>query len=99
MNDEELGDCPICSRPLVAGPSVDRHHWVPRAEGGRERALLHKVCHRVIHRIFDEKELARRYATAAAVRAHPEMRRFIAWIKRRPADYLDWPRRPARRRH
>ena len=43
---------------MVAGPSLDRHHWVPRAEGGRDRAWVHLVCHRMVHRLFADHELA-----------------------------------------
>ena len=31
-----LGPCPVCGRPLIEGPSVDRHHLVPRSQGGRD---------------------------------------------------------------
>lgn len=66
MSDgSSLGPCPLCGRPMIAGPSVDRHHWVPKSEGGR---------------------------------AHPEVRRFVAWVRRQPPEYLDWPRAPRRRR-
>lgn len=87
-----LGHCPLCGRDMVTGPSVDEHHWVPRSEGGRETAFLHKVCHRALHARFSERELATTYTTAEAVRADPEMARFIHWVRRRPAEYLDWPR-------
>ncbi len=99
------GRCPICQRPLIEGPSVDRHHWVPLSHGGREAALLHRICHRMLHRLFTEAELARSYSTAEAVLAHPDMQRFVAWVRRQPADYVGWPRaprgsgrRPAKRR-
>ncbi len=97
--------CPICERPLIDGPSVDRHHWVPLSRGGREAAVLHRICHRMLHRLFTEAELARSYSTADAVLGHPDMQRFVAWVRRQPADYVGWPRaprgsgrRPAKRR-
>ena len=89
--------CPICDRPLVDGPSVDLHHWVPRSRGGRGADRLHVVCHRMIHRVFDEAALATVYSAPASIRGHPEMARFIAWVRKRPPDYVDWPRRPRRR--
>lgn len=66
---------------MVAGPSVDRHHFLPKSEGGRERRWVHRVCHRKLHSLFTERELARDYATPEAVRAHPEMARFIGWLR------------------
>ncbi len=95
---ESLGPCPICGRDMIDGPSVDRHHWVPRTEGGREMEPLHLVCHRMIHRLFSEKELASGYSDPAVLRDHPEIQRFVAWVRRQPPEYVDWPRRPRRRR-
>ncbi|HMA15629.1 MAG TPA: HNH endonuclease, partial [Kiloniellaceae bacterium] len=75
-------------------PSVDRHHWVPKSEGGRASDYLHAVCHRMIHRVFSEKELATTYADPETVRGHPEIARFVAWVRRQPPEYLDWPKSP-----
>ncbi|WP_340117416.1 HNH endonuclease [Pelagibius sp. 7325] len=79
---------------MIAGASVDRHHWVPKSEGGRETDCIHVVCHRMIHRVFDERALATDYADPEAVRAHPEIARFVTWVRRKPADYVDWPKEP-----
>jgi len=57
---------------------------------------MHQVCHRMIHRIFSEVELAGPYSTAEAIRAHPDMARFIAWVRRKPLEYVDWPKSPRR---
>lgn len=89
-----LGPCPICGREMIAGAALDRHHWVPRLRGGAEADWLHRVCHRMIHKVFGEAELAARYATPEALRAHPEIARFIAWVRRKPPEFVDWPRAP-----
>ena len=75
-----LGPCPICGRPMRAGPSVDRHHFVPRSEGGRESPWIHRICHRKLHSLFTERELAKEYATPGAVRVHPDMQPFLCWV-------------------
>ncbi|NBC33000.1 MAG: HNH endonuclease [Alphaproteobacteria bacterium] len=80
---------------MVAGPSIDRHHWVPRTEGGREAAIVHKICHRMLHRLVSERDLATTYKTPEAIAAHPDIRAFVAWVRRKPADFIDWPRAPA----
>ena len=88
-----LGPCPICGRPMIAGPSVDRHHFLPRVEGGRQSAPVHRICHRKLHTLWSERELARLYRTPEAIRAHPEIRRFVAWLRRKPPEF--WaPTRP-----
>lgn len=77
---------------MIAGPSVDEHHWIPKSEGGRLTSHLHRVCHRTLHARFSERELARDFATPEAVRADPAMAKFIAWVRKRPPEYMDWPR-------
>jgi hypothetical protein len=79
------GICPLCDRPL--GQRRERHHLVPRLKGGRETVLLHPICHRKIHSLFREAQLARSYASIAALRADPEIGRFIAWLRGKPADF------------
>lgn len=91
---ESLGECPLCGRPMVAGPSIDRHHWVPRSAGGGAWTWMHVVCHRMLHRLFTDAELAGPYADAEALRGHPDIRRFVAWVRRKPPTYVDWPRTP-----
>jgi hypothetical protein len=83
----ELGPCPICGRPMRAGPSVDRHHFVPKSEGGREARWVHRICHRKLHSLFTERELARAYATPDAIRAHPEMARFVHWLRGKHPEF------------
>ena len=91
-----LGPCPICGRPMVEGGSVDRHHLVPRSRGGRETVFLHRICHRKLHALWSEVELARLFHDVEAIRAHPEIRRFVAWLRNKPATF--WaPTRRARR--
>jgi hypothetical protein len=91
-----LGPCPICGRPMVAGEAVDRHHWQPRSQGGREAQPLHLICHRKLHSLFSEKELATTYATPAAVRQHPQMQAFIRWVRRQPPGLVARHKRPRR---
>jgi hypothetical protein len=90
--------CPICRRPMLEGVAVDRHHWIPLARDGRDWDWMHQVCHRNNHALFSETELARDYPDAERIRAHPEMARFIDWVKRRPPDFNDWHKKPRRRR-
>jgi hypothetical protein len=79
--------CPLCGRPLGDGPNVDRHHVIPKSEGGRQTVRMHRICHLKIHSLFDERELAREFADIERLRAHPEIRRFIEWVRRRPPHF------------
>lgn len=80
--------CPLCDRPMMNGPTVDEHHLIPRAKGGKEKFLVHKICHQKIHQVFSEKELARQFFTWQALKAHPEIAAFIHWVKKRPPEFL-----------
>lgn len=84
--------CPVCERPL--GARVEWHHLVPKAEGGRVTAAVHPICHRTVHALISNVELARVYADPAVLRAHPGIARFVAWIADKPADFTA----PVRRR-
>src|SRR5690348_12876796 len=53
--------CPLCDRPMIPGPSLDQHHPVPKSHGGRETVTMHKICHRAIHAMLNERELAEEF--------------------------------------
>lgn len=79
--------CPLCDRAIPPSQR-DWHHLVPKSKGGRETACLHRVCHRQVHALFSETELARQFATANALRQHPEMQAFVAWVRTKPDDFF-----------
>lgn len=84
---EPAGQCPLCSRPLVPGFSVDEHHLVPRSKGGRVKETVHRICHRKIHATFSEKELARDFHTWESLRTHPAIASFIRWVAQKPPEF------------
>ncbi|RMD90245.1 MAG: HNH endonuclease [Alphaproteobacteria bacterium] len=86
---EEHPVCPLCERPIPPQARASLHHLIPRAKGGKGGpvVLLHDICHAEIHASLTEAELARDYNTIEALRAHPRLARFIAWVKRRPPAF------------
>ena len=74
--------CPLCGRAIPPHARQSVHHLVPKLKGGAKgpTVRLHEICHRTIHKTFTEAELARHYNTIEALRSHPAMARFIAWI-------------------
>jgi hypothetical protein len=77
--------CALCGRPL--GAKVEWHHLVPKSEGGRETAPVHPICHRTIHALLSNKELAGEYADLDALRAQPDVARYLRWIADKPPDF------------
>lgn len=57
--------------------------------GGIEKFIVHRICHSKIHSVFTEAELAFEYNTFAKLREHPEMARFIKWVRKRDPEYFD----------
>jgi 5-methylcytosine-specific restriction endonuclease McrA len=94
----QLGVCPLCGRPMVAGKSIDEHHLLPKSQGGRETHTIHRICHRKIHATFTEKELARSYTNWQALQAHEDIAAFIAWVQKKAPEYYDNSVTAARRR-
>jgi 5-methylcytosine-specific restriction endonuclease McrA len=86
--------CELCGRttqPLTG------HHLIPRTLHGNkkvkeafDRAILKKTaavcrpCHDQMHALFTEKELGWQYNTVEKLKAHPEVRKWIEWVSKRP---------------
>ena len=80
--------CPICER-AIPDTQRDAHHLIPKSKGGTRTEFLHRICHRQIHALFTETELARQYNNVEALLRHPEMMRFVAWAKTKPDDFYE----------
>jgi len=90
--------CQLCGREETA---LTRHHLIPqcrhrnkwnkknfsRTAVKHDLVLLCGACHRQVHALLSEKELERGYHTLAALREHPEVRKFVEWIKRKPPGF------------
>lgn len=89
--------CELCERD-VSGTT--RHHLIPRmrhrqprVQRATTRAERHATvalcgpCHRQIHAVLSEKQLASDYNTVAALRGHPDIARFVAWLAGKPPDF------------
>ncbi len=82
--------CPLCDRPIPPNVRQSLHHLIPKLKGGKggPTVLLHHICHKEIHATLSEAELARNFNTPEALRAHPRLEKFIAWVQKRPPEFL-----------
>ena len=92
--------CPLGDRPIPREAKQSLHHLVPKLKGGRNgpTVLLHQICHNAIHAALSEAELARHYASIEALRAHPRIARFVAWVQGKPPAFHAATAGPRRRR-
>jgi len=84
-----IGICPICDREMWDDDSSDRHHFYPKCKGGKETEYVHRICHRKIHSLFTENELAKKYNRAELVRNHPEIIKFVKWVSKKEPNFYD----------
>jgi hypothetical protein len=75
---------------------VNEHHLVPRSRKNRNKELfesddntimVHEICHNAIHAVLSETELVQYYHTVERLVDHPELDKFISWVKKKPIDF------------
>ena len=100
--------CALCERIV---PVTNIHHLFPKtlhrnkqirarheAEWLRAQTVeLCKPCHRQLHALISEKEMASHYHTILRLLEHPEVARFVEWVRDRPGDTTVPVRRWGRR--
>jgi 5-methylcytosine-specific restriction endonuclease McrA len=80
--------CPICDRKIPRS-QLDAHHLIPKSKGGKKTEFLHRICHRQIHALFTETELARQFNSVSALLAHADIKLFVAWVKNKPDNVIE----------
>lgn len=86
--------CALCGRNEER---LTRHHLIPRTRHHNKKAkqnftreerehtvLFCSSCHKQVHALLSEKELERKYDTVEKIAAHPEIVRFVEWVRRQP---------------
>ena len=95
LAENETLICPLCERDIPTAQR-DAHHLIPKSKGGRETQFLHRICHRQIHALFTEKELANDYNNVEQLLTHPEIAKFVDWIKTKPDHLIERSRKSQR---
>ncbi|WP_270181476.1 HNH endonuclease [Alkalihalobacillus sp. CinArs1] len=77
-------ECELCGRK---GVSSTVHHLTPKEEGGTfgPTANLCPACHKQIHALYTNQELAIRLNTIKKLKEDDQIRRFLKWIKKQPS--------------
>lgn len=69
--------------------SSDKHHFVPKSQGGKETEIIHKICHVKIHSLWTEKQLAKDFNTPEKIVENEDMKKFIKWVSKKDPDFYD----------
>lgn len=91
----EVFICPLCDRAIPQSQR-DEHHLIPKSHRGRETVILHRICHRQIHALFTETELARQYNTVEKLKVQGDLIDFIKWVRLKPDDFFERVRKSRR---
>ena len=79
--------CELCERTV---DHLTVHHLFPKSQGRRAGRKVQELptvrvcraCHRQLHALFSNKELARELDSIEKLKVHPAMQKFLAWIKK-----------------
>lgn len=77
--------CWLCGRAFER--RIQWHHPVPKSKKGRSTVPVHPICHKAIHRHFTNAALARIGDDPEAMLAHPEIAKFVGWVRGKPPDF------------
>ncbi|KMJ57871.1 hypothetical protein AB685_13600 [Bacillus sp. LL01] len=83
----EFGICELCEREEV---EITVHHLTPKEMGGTflPTANLCIPCHKQIHAIYTNDELAIRLNTVLLLKDDPKVATFIKWIQKQPSTKI-----------
>jgi len=79
--------CELCGRK---GVETTIHHLLPKEMGGTfgTTASLCIPCHKQIHALYTNEEIAARLSTIQELRADEQLSRFIKWIRKQPSTKI-----------
>ncbi|MGB3297170.1 MAG: HNH endonuclease [Phormidesmis sp.] len=86
-----MPSCLLCDRNC---PKLTEHHLTPKQETKRRHKRRNKYdraglgptidicppCHKQIHTLFTNKELAADLSSADLLKSHPDLQKFLKWI-------------------
>lgn len=84
MGKRLIGTCELCSRDEL---ELTVHHLTPKELGGTflPTANVCIACHKQIHALYTNEELAIRLYTIASLQDDEKISSFLKWIRKQPA--------------
>lgn len=77
--------CELCHRKI---DNLTKHHLLPREEGGCEEHISYicSDCHRQIHALYTNKELAIRLDTIDKLKEDEKISKYLKFIRKQPGS-------------
>jgi hypothetical protein len=79
--------CALCQREVAR---LTEHHLKPKSRLKRGEGTptidICSACHRQIHALFSNLQLADEFSSLERLRDEPRMRKFLAWIRKQDAN-------------
>ena len=77
--------CVLCNRENIV---LTKHHLLPKEEGGKEEHISYicEDCHKHIHALYTNRELAVRLNTIEALQADEQISKYLKFIRKQPAS-------------
>ena len=88
IKEEEAINCPVCDR-ITPRKYWHKHHLIPRSKKGSKKGTVKCCisCGKMVHKLFSNKDLAKKYDTVEKLLSHPDVQKWVEWIKRKPNDF------------
>jgi 5-methylcytosine-specific restriction enzyme A len=82
-----MGTCELCERSEV---ETTVHHLLPKEMGGTfgPTANLCIPCHKQIHALYTNAEIAARLTTIPELKKDDQLSRYLKWIRKQPSTKL-----------
>ena len=79
--------CALCQRQVPAH-LITQHHLKPKEKGGtaEHKTPMCRPCHKQLHAMFSNNDLAKLYDTLEALRRAPVLQPFLKWIRKQKPD-------------
>ena len=77
--------CELCNRSVS---TITKHHLIPLEKGGKkfETLSLCPTCHKQIHALFTNRELATHFHTLESLKRDQKIIKYLRFIENIPAD-------------
>ena len=82
-----MSKCELCEREDV---DTTVHHLLPKEMGGTFEPTAHLCipCHKQIHALYTNEEIAVRLTTIPKLKEDPQLLRFLKWIRKQPGTKI-----------